>query len=350
MKRIKFRPYTFSLFDLFGSITIIGILLALILPALQRSRLPHRSNYCRNNTKQLLIALHNYHDVHKQFPRVTSTQLRGVPPGSVPSDFNPGAGYSWHIALLPYMEETALFNTIRTTSNDFTTPAFDPAISQDLLHPSRARKRYSAIVLTCERCPDKWQPEHATASEYRALGKDVVAGCNYVALSATHLDCILGDPQAPNYIPPNGVIVPGPQIIKFHDIIDGASKTLVITETREEAYSSWYDGTVAWVVGADPNGPSPVFNVHGSVVAAAGKTSINLGPSQNNYTCYLPAKLHGAIQQDWQWGPSSEHSQGKIVIHGVADGSVRSITDDIDPTLYLKLITRAGKEKAALPQ
>ena len=340
----------YTLRDLLVAIAAIGLMLAVLLPWIHSQPLGHRRNACVNRMKQLVLALHNYHDVYKRQPHLTSTQIRGVAPGSVPSADNPGAGYSWIVAILPYMEETTLHKSIERESKNFTLPPFDPSVKPPPYAFANTPPSFAAIDLDALRCPSRSTEEFAAAPEYAALGKNMVSGCSYVALSATHLDCMLGNPKAPDYIEPNGILIPGPTVIDFRDIKDGTSKTFMLVETREENYSSWYDGTVAWVVATNVHGAQPMHDGSGFLyLDASGSTAINIGPRPNPATPYLPKSLHPDLKADWQWGPSSEHA-GMFAIHGVADGSVRDITEDIDPTLYMQLITRAGNEPVNLPE
>src|SRR5262245_34443920 len=146
----KSRRRGFTLVELLVVIAIIGVLVALLLPAIQAAREAARRNQCTNKLKQIGIALQNHHDTYKRFPLVTFTNGCGnqfsSPPGGpvttaggqtlVPNVFHtePGkavlsgnseqAGYSWIVRLLPFIEENPLYTNISNNSQKFTFPAF----------------------------------------------------------------------------------------------------------------------------------------------------------------------------------------------------------------------------------
>lgn len=105
MRRHRARR-AFTLVELLVVIAIIGVLIALLLPAVQSAREAARRAQCSNNLKQLGLACHNYHDVHKQFPpgflRGTST--------SAAADLRECWG--WHVFLMPFIEQTALYDLL----------------------------------------------------------------------------------------------------------------------------------------------------------------------------------------------------------------------------------------------
>jgi hypothetical protein len=171
-------------------------------------------------------------------------------------------------------------------------------------------------------------------------------------------------PNDDNSEKPNGSIIPG-QGLNLRSLADGTSHVLVIAETKEENYNSWYDGTGSWGVGAWPgtstNGtggtpPQPVRTVNATtnpnkfwITTNGALTALNRGPRPVDTDKYC-TNFGGVTQGGaWEWGPSSEHSGG-LVQHVVADGSVQAISDSVDPSVYLHLITRAGREADAMPQ
>ncbi len=108
----------FTLIELLVVIAIIAILIALLLPAVQQAREAARRSTCKNNLKQIGVALHNYHNSHQTFP-----------PGFVSGAAAPATanGWGWAAHLLPYLDQGPLYNQI-----NFRRPIFDPVNSAAL--------------------------------------------------------------------------------------------------------------------------------------------------------------------------------------------------------------------------
>ena len=111
----------FTLIELLVVIAVIALLVALLLPAVQQAREAARRSSCKNNLKQWELALHNYHDTHTCFPMGAM--------GGNDSSTNPANNFSWHVYLLPFVEQSALYdqfdfnrrysNTTPATSNNY---------------------------------------------------------------------------------------------------------------------------------------------------------------------------------------------------------------------------------------
>ncbi|MCA9163285.1 MAG: DUF1559 domain-containing protein, partial [Planctomycetales bacterium] len=93
------RSRGFTLVELLVVIAIIAILIALLLPAVQQAREAARRSQCRNNMKQLGLALHNYHDSNQCFP-----------PNSHGNATNLPNGFSWRVMILPGLDQGPLYN------------------------------------------------------------------------------------------------------------------------------------------------------------------------------------------------------------------------------------------------
>jgi prepilin-type N-terminal cleavage/methylation domain-containing protein/prepilin-type processing-associated H-X9-DG protein len=107
MSRIRLRNRGFTLVELLVVIAIIGVLVALLLPAVQSAREAARRQTCLNNLKQQALALHNYHDTFQVLP----CGLLGAAAGLTPTD----DGFGWASAILPFMEQKALYDKINPT-------------------------------------------------------------------------------------------------------------------------------------------------------------------------------------------------------------------------------------------
>src|SRR3954467_9244137 len=115
----RMRPSVgFTLVELLVVIAIIGILVALLLPAVQAAREAARRAKCVNNIRQIGIAFQNYHDTRKYYPQYHAAI---TPAGSVDTDYATVAGYSkwagptWAITMMPFIEEQALYDAFDKT-------------------------------------------------------------------------------------------------------------------------------------------------------------------------------------------------------------------------------------------
>ncbi len=124
-------------------VAIVGLAVALLLPAVRSAREPARRNSCMNNLKQIGLALSNYESMHGAYPPAYTVDAEGRPL------------HSWRTLILPYMEQKALYEQI-----DLTKPWDDPANEQ--------ARNTSLSVYQCPSNPDD-DPEHANFTTYLAV-------------------------------------------------------------------------------------------------------------------------------------------------------------------------------------
>lgn len=293
------RQRAFTLIELLVVIAIIAVLVALLLPAVQQARESARRTGCRNSLKQIGLAVLNYEGAHKVLPPGSTSPIDyGVWSSNVTSLHLHG----WASLILPNLDQANVYKQI-----NYNVSALDP------LNYAAASQR-----LAVYRCPSFSGKDYSQEPQYVKLSP-TYAIRNYVALGATTVGNL--------WKQPDGSIYAGSRT-RMDDLEDGSSNTLLFAETREQNASVWIDGGTSALTSRaydDANAPS----------YSNSKISMNAYPYYNSAGQGI----------DCLWGPSSMHSGGAH--HGLGDGSVRFISQYINPQVYDALTTRNGKEPIA---
>jgi prepilin-type N-terminal cleavage/methylation domain-containing protein len=231
----------FTLLELLIVIAIIGVLVSLLLPAVQSAREAARRTSCRNNVKQMGLALHNYHDAFRMFPpgivSVLSNPSWQIPAGNCNGEApDLGPGWSFFARILPYLEQDNLYRSIQ-----FGSPITDPT-------NDAARRTLVNTYL----CPSDGGPEIVNVCDcgnppIAANTPSVIADgarCSYVGClgggSASNPDPLCGCYE---WQPFNGTFHRNSKI-RIADITDGTSMTIGVGERDTRFVQSIWAGVV----------------------------------------------------------------------------------------------------------
>jgi prepilin-type N-terminal cleavage/methylation domain-containing protein len=347
-RRTSLRADGFTLVELLVVIAIIGVLVALLLPAVQQAREAARRMSCQNNLKQLALALHNHHDVKGTFP-----------PGGMNTGQNGTACYStWTIEILPFMEQQALYQQYNQSQFNHHTsnlpvvqtrlpahecpsdpvrfkleqPASGPGSGVNYRHGS-----YRAVSGMCGNpvgwgAWDTFEPQlwpnntmdrawrgvlHATASAYNGVPAQTALGQGGASVSQ------LGGPE------------------RFSNITDGTSNTLMIGEltfidvTRRGTF--WAYSYASYNQSSICLESRQLNHKYGSPTPT---------PLPNGTGCAGSPGLYGDQMCKRAFG--SLHNNGINFVH--ADGSLRFVSYNADITVLRAMATIEGGESLNLSQ
>ena len=296
------RRRGFTLMELLVVIAIIAILIALLLPAVQQAREVARRTQCRNNLKQIGLALHNYESSFRLFPPSCTSNVGatvGVWTYPVGTDNNPTFHlHSFASLILPYLEGTNLYNSI---NYNFSALAV-------------ANRTAGSTPLPFYLCPSYAGPQlsnHAHYTTRLSLTAPTYALRNYVAMGDQTVGGMGGSS-------PNGIMFRQSRI-KIGDITDGTSNTVLVAETREEKAAVWIDGSTGAVAARCFN---PMDFASG--LFAGNTSAINYLDGSRLFRYYNFSSEANSINQDW--GPSRLHEGGAH--HLLADGSAHFISEN----------------------
>jgi len=317
MQKQHTRKRGFTLIELLVVIAIIAILIALLLPAVQQAREAARRSQCRNNMKQLGLALHNYHETFGQFPAsyVNGGEVRSnyyVPYGQIKN-------HTGYLLLLPYLDQEPMYNAIDFR---FATGMADwRARGGGQRQPAIEGKNLEVL-----RCPSDatfddphtygWQNMYTIHNASRVSYGFVHRQHEYGIYACYSMDIYWrweysGGTWTKKYMKSafgkNGGA-------KFTDILDGASQTMLMIETPYRKWSRAY-------------GPYLQAYTH----------THNILPIQYgiNYD-------YRASGRPYAWGPGSRHTGGCHVLFG--DGRVTFVNEAMGREQLTAMVTIMGRE------
>jgi len=319
----KSLKHGFTLIELLVVIAIIAILIALLLPAVQQAREAARRTQCKNNLKQIGLAIHNYHDTFNIFPPGSLRVVNDVHPTNGYTNsgvtYANEAGLNWLCHILPAIEQAALYNSLN--------------LNQSLNHPTN--QPYIAKVITGYQCPsDSFNRTPLANAGYGSptpiwargnyggnLGRQANTLSPYSVFSSTQRGFFGFNTSA-----------------RMADIIDGTSNTVAVWEIRAGVDLNDPRGT--WALGRHGaslvGGCDEVGDCHG--------INDNTNNGEDIQGCNNNAVVRMACHSgaDGQSTARSMHVGG---VHGLlGDGSTRFVSDNIDYTVLRSINSVAGYE------
>jgi prepilin-type N-terminal cleavage/methylation domain-containing protein len=314
----------FTLVELLVVIAIIGVLVGLLLPAVQSAREAARRSSCFNKMKQLGLAIHNYESQRQRFPVGAENAVYPTPANGTATV----RGTSWILRILPNLEEQAIYDR------------YDFSVGYN--HANNTFVGQSTIqTLFCPSgpIPDKYvDPNpapvngHKTTHYYGVMGPAGLTNPTSIVIGGTQYDYTVGDAANNQAWSAHGILshfrntsgsASTNRYVGFGDVIDGTSKTLMLAERSvqlprgQNHYRSWIRGNTGGS-GTTKNVTYPI-------------NSTNYNGSNNfNHISF-----------------GSQHPSGCVV--GMGDASVRYLQEDIDMGIYMGIASMDTGEPVSAP-
>jgi prepilin-type N-terminal cleavage/methylation domain-containing protein/prepilin-type processing-associated H-X9-DG protein len=329
------RPRGFTLIELLVVIAIIAVLIALLLPAVQQAREAARRTQCKNNLKQIGLALHNYENTYLRLP------MSGYGEWGTQA-WSP----SWLVHILPFLDQAPSFNLLTFSGTTWETRSY-------MVQPLRNWKMYQDTRVPVYNCPSSPLPMTRTDSsspQTQALGAPPQLSyqlVNYVGIAGTYFNpanrecCVAGgrtDSAGWGWNAYNGLICPenpeGSHSVRFRDVTDGLSNTYAIGEQSNYAVlapNDKLDLRACNHVGGAWNGNFG-HHTHWWLNVIVNRYPIN---AVNAVEWTQPYMRHNIL--------TSAHPGGGHFLFG--DGSVQFLSENIDYWTYMAL---GGRDDAVV--
>ena len=345
------RRLGFTLIELLVVIAIIGILIALLLPAVQQARESARRTQCRNNLHQIGVALHNYHASIKTFPQSHQCGIpctvSGIPCVGTKSHF---PGFSFRVMILPYLEQTALYNQFNFNGGRYNFGAGDPVLV--------CQTAVSTYLCPSDATPTGIPFDSPTwvwngGGSLHGYPNNTPFGANYAAMNSVtgrRREDKNGE-RLKEFISQGGFAVQG---LKISDYLDGTSNTAMVAEKfRGRPFRSMRCDGIEWL----PDGFSSncalvntenmlgfecgVWGYEASYCGADASRTPNA--KREDDITWADAGLAG----DGHMPASSAHPGGVFTLF--ADGAVHFVNDAVDLQVWRNTCSYAGGESEIVP-
>jgi len=294
--KTKRRSIGFTLIELLVVIAIVAILIALLLPAVQQARETARRVQCRNNLKQIGLAMHNYHDSHNTFP--VGHYAIGHFDGTV-NDNVGGTGFAWSYSILPYLEQSGIYSKFN--------PGFP--ISNSAFPESIQNANNAGNTIPTALCPSDTKPTTAATGATNLSGSINRHGTTSYKAACSSFNQIGSriSTRSNGMFDRDAAHTPR----RMRDITDGTTNTVLVGEQDDRNYTG--------------------ARLYGAVTPATGwcnsesRRFLIYGEFGINATAFPADPANGPART-----ASSRHTGGAQFC--MADGSVRFISQNIQHT------------------
>ncbi len=313
--RIMRQPLRgFTLIELLVVIAIIAILVALLLPAVQQAREAARRSSCKNNLKQIGVALHNYHDTFSVLPpgyivrNISATAMASM------ETAQNGPGFAWGTMILPQLEQAALYDAMNFNLN-----------AHEIPNIGLARTSISTFLCPSDPAPTTFTVTDGSSNNYELASANYVGVIGYGNVSMTP-----GRPMG------KGVFYRNSNT-KLRDLTDGTSNCMLVGERAArhdfvqgtpavDANSTWY-AAIRDI--QRPAGMGMMSEWQGSLVLG------HVGQPAMTTPMAMPAMNHTPNTTNHIINFSSPHTGGIQFL--MADGSVHFLSENINYDTYRNL-------------
>jgi prepilin-type N-terminal cleavage/methylation domain-containing protein/prepilin-type processing-associated H-X9-DG protein len=342
MSRRLIRHRAFTLVELLVVIAIIGVLVGLLLPAIQAARESARRVSCTNNLKNLGIAILNFHDSHKKLP--TSNRAAGA---------TNAPRYAWSTLMLPYFEEQNTYDLY-----DFQSNWSKPTAANDKVLPNFKVVGQRLPVFECASTPDPddrldGDSQWWTQGLPNWMGSRCAAPTDYAPIS--QVEQRLVDTGLVDDVPDQTGMLLRNTVASLRHVTDGTSKTIMLAESAGRPRVFRRGAQIGDLPDHRVNGggwsrPASEFGLDGSTTAGKcpGPIAINningedlydvTGGSPNSQGSF-PYTFYGSNGTSETY---AFHPGGANILFG--DGSVHLLNEDIEIRVYARMVTRKGNE------
>jgi prepilin-type N-terminal cleavage/methylation domain-containing protein/prepilin-type processing-associated H-X9-DG protein len=290
------RRDAFTLIELLVVLAIIGILVALLIPAVQAAREASRRSQCANNLRQIGVALQNYHSAHRTLPSGYISKF-------VTGGTDTGPGWGWAALLLNNLEENSLRDLIQ----------FDRAI-EDAANAAPRIMPVSVYLCPSDPVPPTWEAQHDNPGHTKICD---VAASNYIGMYGNSEPGIDG----------TGLFFRNSHV-QFREITDGTSKTIAVGERSHAlGQSTWVGSVTDALLTPGPADGIGTYEVEHGATMTLGQAGEHKSPGDPTGEADMFHSLH--------------RNGANFVF---ADAHVAFLTAEMDPEVFESLSTRAGNE------